>query len=68
VDELMDTDDSDSSDNEVGVRTGNVRTTTENKQRKKRLAKTAVPESPLDDFQELEEEDDIHSLYGKHQF
>ncbi|CAO3681859.1 unnamed protein product [Umbelopsis ramanniana] len=68
LDELMDTDDSDSSDssdNEVGVRSGNVRTTMENKQRKKRLAKTAVPESPLDDFQELEEEDDIHSLYGQ---
>ncbi|KAI8577651.1 hypothetical protein K450DRAFT_251103 [Umbelopsis ramanniana AG] len=65
VDELMDTDNSSSSDSEGGVRAGNVRTTIENKQRKKRLAKTTLPESPSDGFQELDEEDDIHSLYGQ---
>jgi hypothetical protein len=68
VDELMDTDDSNSSDSEEGVRAGHVRTTMENKQRKKRLAKTTLPESPSDGFQELDEEDDIHSIYGKCQF
>ncbi|KAG2187271.1 hypothetical protein INT44_004956 [Umbelopsis vinacea] len=62
VDELMETDDSDSSDSEEA---DNVKSARENKQRKKRVVKTTLPESPSDGFQELDEEDDIHSLYGQ---
>ena len=64
VDELSDSDDSNSDDGEDSYRLETSKATTTDTQRKKRAANPSALESPQNILQDLDEDDDIDTLYG----
>lgn len=64
MDELSDTEDSDSDDGDGSFHVENSKLTTIEKQRRKRATNSNTRDSPPTLLQELEEEDDIDDLYG----